>query len=157
MAWLMEKRPLKYFERVGHGRQTLGASVLLSHRQIQKDHHQIALGPSAPRQFTMAEKEAVTNNPSEHITPAPQTMHDKTQEGVEATVAEARKNADTVHKDEAMKVLASYDGDLHWTPQEEKVLVRKIDKRLMPILILTYGEYLFVGPLGGMGVLTLVK
>ena len=90
----------------------------------------------------MAEKEAITSNPSEHISPAPaQTMHDKTQDGVEATVAEARKNADTVHKDEAMKVLAHYDGDLHWTPQEEKVLVRKIDKRLMPILILTYGAF----------------
>lgn len=88
----------------------------------------------------MAEKEVVDQK--EHITPAPATaatQYDKTQEGVEATVAEARKNADTVHKDEAMKVLATYEGDLHWEPQEEKVLVRKIDKRLMPILILTYG------------------
>lgn len=84
----------------------------------------------------MSEKEVVDHG--EHIEPAP-TTHDKTQEGVEATVAEARKNVDTVHQDEAMKVLATYDGDLHWDPQEEKVLVRKIDKRLMPILILTYG------------------
>lgn len=84
----------------------------------------------------MAEKEVA--NAGDHIEAAP-TLHDKTQEGVEATVAEARKNLDTIHKDEAMKVLATYDGDLHWTPQEEKVLVRKIDKRLMPILILTYG------------------
>ena len=84
----------------------------------------------------MAEKDVDQHN--ERIEPAP-TLHDKTQDGVEATVAEARKNADTVHKDEAMKVLATYDGDLYWTPQEEKVLVRKIDKRLIPILVLTYG------------------
>lgn len=77
-------------------------------------------------------------DPQEHIGPAP-TAHDKTQEGVEAVVAEAHKHIDTTHQDEAMKVLATYDGDLHWTPAEEKVLVRKIDKRLMPILILTYG------------------
>lgn len=79
----------------------------------------------------------MTDRP-EHIEPAP-SVQDKAQDGVESAVAEARKNVDTVHKDEAMKVLASYEGDLHWTPEEEKVLVRKIDKRLMPILILTYG------------------
>ena len=38
-----------------------------------------------------------------------------------------------------MKVLAAYDGDLHWTPEEEKKLVRRIDMKLMPILIATYG------------------
>lgn len=58
---------------------------------------------------------------------------------VESVVAEARKEIDTVHQDEAMKVLATYDGDLHWTEQEEKTLLRKIDFRLMPILIATYG------------------
>lgn len=61
-------------------------------------------------------------------------------DSIEETVAEAKKAPiDTLHKDEAMKVLATYDGDLHWTEAEEKVLVRKIDYRLMPILILTYG------------------
>ena len=61
-------------------------------------------------------------------------------DSIEETVAEAKKAPiDTLHKDEAMKVLATYDGDPHWTEQEEKTLVRKIDKRLMPILILTYG------------------
>ena len=61
-------------------------------------------------------------------------------DSIEETVAEAKKaGIDTVHQDEAMKVLATYDGDLHWTPEEEKVLLRKIDFRLMPILILTYG------------------
>ena len=63
------------------------------------------------------------------------------RDSIEETIAEAKKatSIDTVHKDEAMKVLATYDGDLHWTPQEEKTLVRRIDFKLMPILILTYG------------------
>ena len=60
---------------------------------------------------------------------------------IEETVAESRKaqTVDTVHKDEAMRVLATYDGELHWSEKEEKTLVRKIDFRLMPILFATYG------------------
>lgn len=46
---------------------------------------------------------------------------------------------DTLHNDEAVKVLASYDGPQEWTPQEEKKLVRKIDLRLLALLVLTYG------------------
>lgn len=46
---------------------------------------------------------------------------------------------DTLHNDEAMKVLATYDGDQEWTQQEEKKLVRKIDRRLLSILCATYG------------------
>lgn len=63
------------------------------------------------------------------------------RDSIEETVAEARKAGviDTVHKDEAMKVLATYEGDLHWSEQEEKVLVRKIDFKLLPMLVLTYG------------------
>lgn len=63
------------------------------------------------------------------------------RDSIEETVAEARKAGviDTVHKDEAMKVLATYEGDLHWTEQEEKVLARKIDFKLLPMLVLTYG------------------
>lgn len=62
-------------------------------------------------------------------------------DSIEDTIAEAKKAStiDTVHKDEAMKVLATYDGDLHWTPEEEKALVRRIDFKLLPILVLTYG------------------
>lgn len=68
-------------------------------------------------------------------------QHNEHHDSIEETIAEAKQavEIDTVHKDEAMKVLATYDGDLHWTPDEEKKLVRRIDKRLMPILILTYG------------------
>lgn len=45
---------------------------------------------------------------------------------------------DTVHEDEAMKVFASYDGDQTWEVAEEKQLRKKIDRRLLPILCLTY-------------------
>lgn len=46
---------------------------------------------------------------------------------------------DTVHNDQALEVIVNYDGDREWTEQEEKLLVRKIDKRLLLILFLTYG------------------
>jgi hypothetical protein len=46
---------------------------------------------------------------------------------------------DTLHNDEALRVLANYDGEQEWTEQEEKKLVRKIDRRLLSILCLTYG------------------
>jgi hypothetical protein len=71
----------------------------------------------------------------------PEIERHERHDSIEETIAEAKKavTIDTVHKDEAMKVLATYDGDLHWTPQEEKTLVRRIDFKLMPILVLTYG------------------
>jgi hypothetical protein len=46
---------------------------------------------------------------------------------------------DTLHGDEAVKVLAAYNGDETWTPQEEKKLRRKIDWKLLPVLCMTYG------------------
>ncbi|CRK20587.1 hypothetical protein BN1723_000400 [Verticillium longisporum] len=46
---------------------------------------------------------------------------------------------DTVHNDEALKVLADYHGDSEWTEKEEKRLRRKVDWRLMPVLCATYG------------------
>lgn len=46
---------------------------------------------------------------------------------------------DTVHNDEALKVLANYHGDQEWVDKEEKKLRRKIDWRLMPVLCATYG------------------
>lgn len=45
---------------------------------------------------------------------------------------------DTLHNDEAMKVLAAYEGDDTWTKEEEGTVRRKIDKKLLPILCLTY-------------------
>lgn len=51
----------------------------------------------------------------------------------------ALKPVDTIHNDEAVKVLDAYDGDQSWTDAEEKKLCRKIDWRLMPVLCGTYG------------------
>ncbi|KAJ5517043.1 hypothetical protein N7527_008603 [Penicillium freii] len=44
------------------------------------------------------------------------------------------KKLDTAHGDEAIKVLAVYDGDQTWTPGEENKLRRKIDMKLLPAL-----------------------
>ncbi|CAI6341514.1 unnamed protein product [Periconia digitata] len=46
---------------------------------------------------------------------------------------------DTVHQDEALKVMQNYDGDREWTPQEEKRLTRRIDRKLISLLTITYG------------------
>jgi hypothetical protein len=57
------------------------------------------------------------------------------------TVEELKKSitVDTVHNDEGLKVLANYRGDEVWTADEEKRLTRKIDRRLLSILCITYG------------------
>lgn len=49
------------------------------------------------------------------------------------------KPVDTVHQDEALKVLATYEGDQTWTDQEEGKLRRKLDWKLLPVLCMTYG------------------
>lgn len=51
---------------------------------------------------------------------------------------EKAKPSDTVHDDQAVGVIAAYSGDARWTEEEEKRLVKKIDRRLLPILFLTY-------------------
>ncbi len=61
-------------------------------------------------------------------------LSDRNSRDVEAHKAEV----DTVHDDEAMKVLATYTGDKEWTEEEEKKLRRKIDWKLMPVLCMTY-------------------
>lgn len=57
------------------------------------------------------------------------------------TLDELKQNItiDTIHNDEALKVLAHYAGDIEWTEQEEKKLRHKIDRRLLSILCITYG------------------
>jgi hypothetical protein len=52
---------------------------------------------------------------------------------------ETPKEIDTVHNDEALKVLNAYHGDQTWTEKEEKKLLHKIDRRLLVILCCTYG------------------
>lgn len=49
------------------------------------------------------------------------------------------RTIDTVHQDEALKVLAQYAGDESWTPEEEKKLVRRLDRKLISLLVVTYG------------------
>lgn len=61
------------------------------------------------------------------------------QETVASDDGNALKTIDTVHQDEAMRVLAAYQGSEEWTEKEEKAVRRKIDLRLMPVLCLTYG------------------
>lgn len=47
--------------------------------------------------------------------------------------------ANTVHGDEALKVLQAYSGEQEWTEKEEEKLRRKLDWKLMPVLCATYG------------------
>ncbi|KAF3800172.1 putative transporter [Colletotrichum gloeosporioides] len=46
---------------------------------------------------------------------------------------------DTLHHDEAVKILDRYTGDSGWAETEESKLRRKVDWKLMPVLCLTYG------------------
>ena len=46
---------------------------------------------------------------------------------------------DTLHHDEGLKVLANYQGDETWSDVEEKKLLKKIDRRLLSIVVTTYG------------------
>ena len=52
---------------------------------------------------------------------------------------EKTATVDTLHNDEAMRVLARHGSNETWTPEEEKKVQRKIDRRLLPILCITYG------------------
>lgn len=72
----------------------------------------------------------------------PQEIHHEEHETSSPLGADIHKHVvvDTVHKDEAMKVLANYVGDEAWDKEEEKRLRRKIDRRLLPILCFTYGK-----------------
>jgi hypothetical protein len=49
------------------------------------------------------------------------------------------QTVDTVHNDEAMRVIANYSGDESWDEAEENKLRRKLDWKLMPVLCMTYG------------------
>jgi hypothetical protein len=69
-------------------------------------------------------------------------MSDSAQEDGQRQQIEELKHSitiDTLHGDEANKVLLNYTGDPTWTDQEEKKLRRKIDIKLLTILCLTYG------------------
>lgn len=71
----------------------------------------------------------------------PQELREEnhTSPGTEGIDLKKTPTIDTVHNDEAMKVLATYSGEETWDEKEEKRVQRKIDKRLLPILCATYG------------------
>ena len=60
-------------------------------------------------------------------------------EAVDNTDPKAEIAVDTRHNDEAMTVLASYNGPQTWDDKEEQKVRRKIDRRLLPILVICYG------------------
>src|ERR1700760_3239964 len=82
----------------------------------------------------MADLEKSNTEQVESVSPANYT-------GKEEQLAQVEdlKKIDTLHDDEGVKVLAAYQGEATWTPEEEKKLVRKIDFRLLTILCCTYG------------------
>ena len=59
--------------------------------------------------------------------------------GVDVEDGNKLTTIDTVHQDEALKVLAAYSGEETWTEKEESQVRRIIDWRLMPVLCVTYG------------------
>jgi hypothetical protein len=65
----------------------------------------------------------------------------KQHEATPQTLEELKhtKTIDTIHNDEAIRVLAQYAGDESWTPEEEKKLVRRLDRKLISLLVITYG------------------
>jgi hypothetical protein len=70
-----------------------------------------------------------------------QQIQDVEEPKLAVTNAEVQKSivVDTVHGDEALKVIVAAGGDDVWEDLEEKKVVGKIDRRLMPILCMTYG------------------
>lgn len=48
-------------------------------------------------------------------------------------------NVDNIRNDAAVNILEQYTGNPEWSDVEEKHLVRKIDRKLMPLMFLTYG------------------
>ncbi|KAF3005952.1 hypothetical protein E8E13_010158 [Curvularia kusanoi] len=65
-------------------------------------------------------------------------VHDETAPHTLEDLRKA-KTIDTIHNDEALRVLAQYAGDASWTPEEEKKLVRRLDRKLISLLVITYG------------------
>ncbi|KAK5023896.1 hypothetical protein LTS07_009021 [Exophiala sideris] len=79
--------------------------------------------------------DTVSNDEKQHGINAEQPKVDMDTNSIELHKS---VTVDTLHNDEAVKVLANYDGDQSWEEEEEKRLRRKIDRKLLPILCLTY-------------------
>ncbi|KXJ85647.1 MFS transporter [Microdochium bolleyi] len=66
------------------------------------------------------------------------TSTDRTDHGPGSTLHKT-ETVDTVHQDEALKILSGWTGEQTWTPAEEKTIVRRLDRTLLVLLTLTYG------------------
>lgn len=64
----------------------------------------------------------------------PEASHTESMEVESAGI----NKIDTLHGDEAVRVLAAYEGEQTWTEAEEKKLRTKIDLKLLPVLCITY-------------------
>lgn len=81
--------------------------------------------------FEMAEKAIISHS---------NTSEEKNIDSpLDVSDVEEIKRLDTVQNDEALKVVGQYGGDETWTEDEEKGVLKKIDRALMPILCITYG------------------
>jgi hypothetical protein len=56
------------------------------------------------------------------------SQHEEVQRTLEEL--EQTKTIDTVHNDEALRFLSQYAGDEHWMSEEERELVRRLDRKL---------------------------
>lgn len=90
--------------------------------------------------FLAEKKTSKENQPQESMTVQnhPRQVEDEGEraQNIGPTVELAR--IDTLHHDEATKVLGTYDGEKQWTDEEERRLRRKVDWSLMPIMCVTY-------------------
>ena len=76
----------------------------------------------------------MTTEPEKMDSVEPEKSNQEQLEDLQKTIT-----VDTVHNDEGLRVLANYQGEVTWTEVEEKKVTRKIDRRLLPIIITTYG------------------
>lgn len=67
------------------------------------------------------------------------TTHHVEEARAPAFEEKPKANIDNIRNDAAVNVLEQYTGNLEWSDVEEKHLVRKIDRKLMPLMFLTYG------------------
>lgn len=67
------------------------------------------------------------------------TTHHVEEAQASALQEKPKANVDDIRNDAAVNILEQYTGNLEWSDVEEKHLVRKIDRKLMPLMFLTYG------------------
>ena len=70
------------------------------------------------------------SNEEERLAAAPERLPAELEKSI---------TVDTLHNDEGLRVLANYHGDQEWSAEEEKKLTKKIDRRLLSIVVTTYG------------------